>query len=64
MKREKQQQQHTPCPVCVRNEKYLEMTAIWEKCSRHKERKINPLAFNKTHLKWANSSPLSLYTPP
>jgi len=44
----------------VRNEKYLEMTAIWEKYSRHKERKINPLAFNKTHLKWANSSPLTV----
>lgn len=62
--RHQQQQQHTPCPGCVRNEKYLEMTAIWEKYSRHKERKINPLAFNKTHLKWANSSPLSLYPPP
>ena len=23
------QQQHTPCPGCARNEKYLEMTAIW-----------------------------------
>lgn len=45
-----QQQQHTPCPGCLRNEKYLEMTAIWEKYSRHKERKINAWAFNKTHL--------------
>lgn len=56
-------QQHTPCPGCVRNERYLEMTAIWEKCSRHKGRKINPRAFNKTHLKLANPSPLSLNSP-
>lgn len=59
-----QQQRHTPCPGCARNEKYLEMTAIWEKYSRHKERKINAFAFKKTHLEWANSSPLKQYPPP
>ena len=40
-----EQQQHTPCPACVRNEKYLEMTAIWKTCSRQKGRKNKSLGF-------------------
>lgn len=48
MKREEQRRQHTPCPACVRNEKYLEMTAIWEKCSRQKARKKKSLGLKGT----------------
>lgn len=37
--RHQQQQEHTPCPGCVRNEKYLEMTAIWENTADTKKEK-------------------------